>query len=158
MPTPPPPWLRRVYSAPRALYRHGLGRLLGHRFLLLTHTGRRTGARHQVVVEVVRYEPISGAATVIAGYGPTSDWYRNVRAGGPVAVDFGRGSRPARARVVPPDEGAVVLAAYERRYGLLRPLLRRVLSALAGFPYRGTDDDRRRVVETMPMLALSPLR
>ncbi len=158
MPTPPPPWLKRVYAAPQWLYRHGLGRLLGHRFLLLTHTGRRTGARHHAVVEVVRYDAATGEAVVIAGYGPTSDWYRNVRVGGPVWVSFGRGGRRARFRDVPADEAAMVLARYERRYGPLCPLLRRTLSALAGFPYRGTDDDRRRVAEVLPMLALTPLR
>ena len=158
MPTSPSPWLKRVYAAPQLLYRHGLGRLLGHRFLLLTHTGRRTGTPHRAVVEVVRYDTASGEATVVAGYGPTADWYRNVRAGGPLWVDFGRGARPARFRDVPPDEAVGVLAAYERRYGPLRPLVRRVLSAFAGFPYRGTDDDRRRLARTLPMLALTPQR
>ena len=156
MPTPPPPWLRRVYAAPRALYRAGLGRTLGHHFLLLTHTGRRSGARYQAVVEVVRYDATTGEAVVWAGYGRTSDWFRNVRAGGPVWVDFGRGARPARFRDVPPDEALVALAAYERRYGLLRPPMHRVVSALAGFDYRGTEEDRRRAVEVLPMIALAP--
>ena len=53
MATPPPAWLKRLYAAPQLLYRVGLGRLAGHRFLLLTHTGRRTGARHRAVVEYV---------------------------------------------------------------------------------------------------------
>ena len=158
MPTPPPPWLKRLYRAPAVLYRLGLGRLLGHRFLLLTHTGRRTGGRHQALVEVVRYDPATGEAVVIAGYGKGSDWYRNVRAGGPGWVDFGRGPRPAGFRDVTPDEAADVLVAYERRYGVLRPLLRRVLSALAGFDYRGTADDRRRAVGILPMIALAPRR
>jgi hypothetical protein len=57
---------------------------------------------------------------------------------------------------VPADEGALVLAADERRYGVLRPLLRGVLSAFAGFEYHGTDDDRRRAVGALPMLALTP--
>ena len=158
MPTPPPAWLKRAYAVPQLLYRVGLGRLAGHRFLLLTHTGRRTGAHHHAVVEVVRYTPATGEAVVLAGYGPSSDWYRNVRAGGPAWVDFGRGPRPAQARAVPADEAVLALAAYERRYGVLRPLLHRVLSAFAGFAYRGTDDDRRRAVEVLPMLALTPRR
>lgn len=159
MPTPPPRWLKRAYAAPQLLYRVGLGRLLGHRFLLLTHTGRRTGERYRAVIEVVRYDAATGEAVVISGYGRASQWWRNVRAGGPAWVDFGRGARSARYRDVAPDEAIAILAAYERRYrGPLRPLLRRVLSALAGFDYRGTDGDRRRVVEAMPMLALTPRR
>ncbi len=158
MATPPPAWLKRLYAAPQLLYRVGLGRLAGHRFLLLTHTGRRTGARHRAVVEVVRYAPATGEAVVLAGYGPGSDWYRNLRAAGPAWVDFGRGPRPAQVRTVPDDEAVLALASYERRYGLLRPLLHRVLSAFAGFGYHGTDDDRRRAVGVLPMLALTPRR
>ncbi|HWB37648.1 MAG TPA: nitroreductase family deazaflavin-dependent oxidoreductase [Rugosimonospora sp.] len=158
MPTPPAPWLKRLYAAPNAVYRLGLGRLLGRRFLQLTHTGRRTGAPHRVVLEVLRYDAATGEAVVVAGYGRRADWYRNVRAGGPAWVDFGRGRRPAAVRELAPDEAADLLVGYERRYGVLRPLLRRVLSAFAGFDYRGTDDDRRHVAEALPMIAFTPRR
>lgn len=158
MPTPPPPWLRRLYAVPQGFYRHGLGRLFGHRFVRLTHTGRTSGRRHHAFVEVVRYDRATGEAVVWAGYGRRSDWYRNIRAGGPVWVDFGGGERPARFREIAPDEAVGVLATYERGYGPLRPLLLRVVAAFAGFDYRGTDEDRRRAAELLPMIALTPRR
>jgi hypothetical protein len=52
-----PAWLRWVFRAPRRLYDVGWGGLLGHRFLLLRHTGRRTGRQHAVVLEVLRHDP-----------------------------------------------------------------------------------------------------
>ncbi len=158
MATQPSPFLRRVYAVPQALYRHGLGWLLGRHFLQLTHTGRTSGRRYRAVVEVVHYDAATGEAVVWAGYGKGSDWYRNVRAGGPVWVDFGRGERRAAVRDVPSEEAVEILPAYERSYGVLRPLLLRFVSALAGFDYRATDDDRRRVVELLPMVALAPPR
>jgi hypothetical protein len=45
----------RYFFAPVSLYRLHLGWLLGHRFLLLTHTGRRSGLRRQTVLEVMEY-------------------------------------------------------------------------------------------------------
>lgn len=44
---------RALFRAPILLDRLGLGGLLGHRFLLLTHTGRTSGRPRQVVLEVV---------------------------------------------------------------------------------------------------------
>jgi hypothetical protein len=42
-PAPPHGVLRALLSLPVHLYHARLGFLLGHRFLLLVHTGRRTG-------------------------------------------------------------------------------------------------------------------
>lgn len=157
MPTAPP-WLKTVFAAPNALYACGWGRLLGHRFVQLTHTGRTSGRRYRVVLEAVRYDPATGEVTVSVGFGRGSDWYRNVHAGGPAWVDFGRGAREVEWRELRIGEAMAVMADYERCAGLFRPVVRRVLGALAGFEYRGTDDDRRRLVETLPMLAFTPRR
>ena len=81
----PPAWLRWVFRAPRRLYDVGWGGLLGHRFLLLRHTGRRTGRQHAVVLEVLRHDPAAGEHVVISGFGPRADWLRNLDAGGPKA-------------------------------------------------------------------------
>lgn len=156
MPMRPSDRLKRLFAAPNGLYAHGLGRLLGHRFLQLTHTGRRSGRRYRVVLEVLRYDAASGEAVVIAGFGEHADWLRNVRAGGPAWVDFGRGARRADHRVLGIDEAVGVLVDYERRYGPIRPALRRVLGMLAGFGYRGTDGDRRRLAATLPLVAFRP--
>ena len=49
--------LKHLLRAPIWLYRAGLGPLLGHRFVYIAHRGRRTGARREVVLEVVGYTP-----------------------------------------------------------------------------------------------------
>lgn len=153
-----PPWLRTAFAAPNALYRHSMGRVLGRRFLQLTHVGRTTGAAHSVVLEVLRYDRDSGEAVVISGLGGGSQWLRNLRANGEARVSFGRTPRRAEVRFLEPDEAVDVMVAYERRYGLLRPALRRVLTLLVGFDYRGTEDDRRRLVEELPLVAFRPAR
>ncbi|WP_425954808.1 nitroreductase family deazaflavin-dependent oxidoreductase [Xylanimonas sp. McL0601] len=154
--TPLPAWARRAFAAPNAVYDRGLGRLLGHRFLQLVHTGRRTGVRHRAVLEVLSYDARTGEAVVIAGMGPNADWLRNLRAGRAAWVSFGRGPRPATWRAVGDQEAIDILRAYEQRYGPLRPMLRRLLRDLAGFDYRDTDEARRRLPHRLPLVALRP--
>jgi len=50
------PLLRALLRAPVHVYHWRLGCLFGHRFLLLTHIGRRTGKRFQTVLEVMNTE------------------------------------------------------------------------------------------------------
>jgi deazaflavin-dependent oxidoreductase (nitroreductase family) len=150
------PWLQVSFAAPNALYSNGLGWLLGRRFLRLSHTGRRSGRTFHVVLEVVRYDRSTGEATVISGFGDTADWLRNLRAGGPAAVDLGRGPRRAAYRVLGLEEAEKVYAAYERRNLLIAPLVRWTLTALLGWRYDGSPQARRRMVAELPMVALRP--
>jgi deazaflavin-dependent oxidoreductase (nitroreductase family) len=149
-------WLRWALRTPRLLYDVGWGGLLGHRFLPLRHTGRRTGRPHAVVLEVLRHDPASGEHVVVSGCGWRADWLRNLEAGGPAAVTVGRTTYPVRHRVLGTDAAVAVLADYEHRNRLVGPLLRRVLSALVGRPYRATDADRRHAVTVLPLVALRP--
>lgn len=78
---PPRTRLQRDLSrAPIRLYRLGLGGLLGHRLLLLTHTGRNSGRRRQVVLEVVGRHEESGGYLIASGFGARSQWFRNIAA------------------------------------------------------------------------------
>jgi deazaflavin-dependent oxidoreductase (nitroreductase family) len=68
---------RAFFRAPIWFYRAHLGWLLGNRFLYLETTGRSTGLRRRTVLEVVKHETSTGSFFVVAGFGATSDWYRN---------------------------------------------------------------------------------
>jgi deazaflavin-dependent oxidoreductase (nitroreductase family) len=63
--------------------------VLGHRLLYIAHRGRRTGARREVVVETVRYDPAAPEAVVVAAWGGAPDWYRNLRTAPAVEVRLG---------------------------------------------------------------------
>jgi deazaflavin-dependent oxidoreductase (nitroreductase family) len=150
----PGPVLRRVLRAPVWLYRARLGWLLGRRFLLLIHTGRRSGRTSRTVLEVVGRPP--GECVVMAGFGPRTDCLRNVQAGGGREVVVGRSRFRPALRVLDVDEAADVLAGYERRNRLAAPVVRAVLSRLVGWRYTGTDAERRRLVAERPLVALRP--
>jgi deazaflavin-dependent oxidoreductase (nitroreductase family) len=153
----PGPVLRRVLKAPALLYRARLGWLLGSRFLLLTHLGRRSGREYRTVVEVVGRLPASGEYVVVAGFGHTADWLQNLRAGGGRGVTVGRRQFRPAVRELGVDEAAAVLAGYEQRNRLITPVVRRVLSRLVGWRYTGTDEQRRRLVAERPLVALRPV-
>jgi deazaflavin-dependent oxidoreductase (nitroreductase family) len=148
--------MRRVLRVPVFLYRWRLGSLLGHRFLLLTHVGRRSGRTHHTVLEVVRFDGDRCEAVVVSGFGRTSDWLRNLEAGSRACVEIARKRFAATFRELNNDDAVVVIADYERRNRLAAPIVRVVLSRLAGWRYRGTSDDRRRLVAELPLIAFSP--
>jgi deazaflavin-dependent oxidoreductase (nitroreductase family) len=76
------------------LWRLGLGPFLnawpavGGRIMVLTHTGRRSGRRHQTPVN---YAPIDEYVWCVAGFGPEADWYKNLLADPQVEVRLPRG-------------------------------------------------------------------
>ncbi len=65
-----------IFRLPLPLYRLGLGSLLGHRFMLLTHTGRRTGKVHRTVLAVLHFDPVTHEVKVMSAWG-RSDWVKN---------------------------------------------------------------------------------
>ncbi len=144
-----------LFRAPVYLYRWHLGWLFGHRCLLLAHTGRRSGLRRQNVLEVVEYRPQGPEAVVVSGF-RNSDWLRNIEATPDEQVTVGGRRFAATHRFLGEEEAVQVLKRYEYRNRWIAPLVRRGLSWLVGWPYRGTDDDRQRLVRQLPMIAFRP--
>ena len=153
----PGPVLRIVLKAPNFLYRCNVGWLLGHRFVQIEHTGRRSGAHYVAVVEVLSWDRGSGEVIIMSGWGRTADWYRNIRAGTPTAITFARHSRPVIHRDLREDEAIEVLRKYEERNRWMRPVVRRVLGRLSGKPYDGSEESRRAVILALPLIALMPV-
>jgi deazaflavin-dependent oxidoreductase (nitroreductase family) len=145
-----------MFRAPVLAYEHGLGRLLGRRFLALTHVGRRSGRRYRTVLEVVELDPRGPEFFVVSGFGDKADWLQNLRAAGGGEVTVSRWTFPATCREVAADEAAGVFAHYEERNRLAGPLLRAVLSRMLGWRYDGSPADRRRLAYQLPVVALRP--
>lgn len=148
--------LRRLVRAPVALYRWDLGWLLGYRFILLVHIGRRSGLERRTVLEVVHYDPKTSEVVVMSGLGRTSDWYRNIQAHPAKEVVIGRRSFAPTHRDLTEDEAVAAVAAYERRNRIATPIIRSVLSKLLGWRYDGTDEARRRLVDERPLVMFMP--
>jgi deazaflavin-dependent oxidoreductase (nitroreductase family) len=149
------PISKRILRAPVGLYEIGAGRLLGHRFLLLTHRGRRSGRIYRTTLEVLFWEPAKREAIVMSGFGPRADWYLNSLSGGALEVQIAGLRLHPEVRTLRIEEAVRVLADYERRSRLVSPIVRLVLSRLAGFEYDGSEGARRRLASALPLIAFA---
>jgi deazaflavin-dependent oxidoreductase (nitroreductase family) len=152
----PPPrpdgLLLLLFKAPVFLYKFGLGRLMGDRFLLLTHEGRKSGKIRRTLLEVIRYDQGTGESLVISAYGERADWYRNIRAKPALQVcTRGRCFAP-RQRFLSTEEAGEAFREYELAHG---PYIRRLIK-LTGSEYDGSEESRRELISFFRMVAFSP--
>ena len=148
--TPPRGWARLAFRLPIWFYHLRLGGLLGKRFLLLTHTGRKSGQPRQTVLEVVRYDPDSTTFIVASGFGEKSDWVRNLRRNPQVTVQCGRQRWEMVTRFLTPQEAGEELLDYSHRH----PLAMQELARFMGYRLDGTREDIESLGRILPMVAL----
>lgn len=145
-----PRGLKRLgYRAPIALYRAGLGFLLGQRFLMLEHRGRKTGETRRTVLEVAANHP--DALYVAAAWKSASDWLRNIEANPEVVLHCGRERFHTLARILDQDAAREVLADYAKSHP-------KTFAGLAAFmlddPGRTTPENVDRVASAIPVVEL----
>jgi len=80
---------RFILRVPVYIYRVGLGFILGQRFLMLEHTGRKTGLKHQCVLEIVFFDHDKRTYYVASGWGKRSNWLKNIEADPDVTIMIG---------------------------------------------------------------------
>ncbi len=135
------------------LYRVGLGGLLGGRFVLLHHVGRRSGQPRQAVVEVVRHDSLTDSFIICSGFGEQSQWFQNVMASPDLAITSGRRTLDVHAVRLPPDLGAGELRSYGQRHP-------RAVDKLMSYLELDPDEERtggyEKAAESLPVLQLTP--
>jgi deazaflavin-dependent oxidoreductase (nitroreductase family) len=147
---PPRGLARLAWRAPIWLYRLGLGWLLGKRFVLINHVGRKTGKVRQAVVEVVYHEPETDSYILASGFGEKSDWYQNLTAYPQVMVQVGRRRKWVCAKRLPQSRATEVLLEYNHQH----PALLRTLAGMLGYPMDGSEESVRFFASQIPMVAL----
>jgi deazaflavin-dependent oxidoreductase (nitroreductase family) len=140
-------WLARL---PIFMARAGLARLLGNRFLVLTHTGRITGLPRQVALEVVRHDKSSDTYFVASGWGEESDWYRNLLKTPQVGIHAGGRRLGAVAERLQEKDAIREFKIYGERY----PTALKSLSKIMGYPFDGTEESYRDLGRVIPVISL----
>lgn len=135
---------------PVVLYRLGLGWLLGERFLMLNHIGRKTGQLRKTVLEVVGID--HGTYYIVSGWGYNSNWYRNLLAQPDTTIQVGRRKLEIHAETLTADQGAQILIDYREHH----PVAASELSRILGFNlHQASPDELRAIVqESLPIVAL----
>ena len=124
--------LRLGFKAPVLLYRGPVAELLRSRcVMLLTTVGRKSGLPR---TNGVSFMPLDGHYVIFAGWGLSSNWYRNLRANPDVMVQVGRRRIRATARLVedPDRREELMLQMRERSKRCGPPQFIRPLLALTG--------------------------
>jgi deazaflavin-dependent oxidoreductase (nitroreductase family) len=137
--------------APTWIYRARLGFVMGKRFLMIEHRGRKSAKLYRTMLEVAGRNAERNEWIVTSGTGPKADWYRNVEAGGVEAVWLGSKRHRAGVRFLDPTEAAEVMNRYEQQH----PNTAAKLMASTGVFYDGTDEGRVEMMKQIPMVAFS---
>lgn len=140
-----------VFRVPLPLYRAGWGWLLGRTFLLLVHAGRKTGQPHAMTAMVLRYDAVTHEAVICSGWGPTTDWIRNIRARPALEVQIGRESFTPQQRFLSEDESFDVCLEFCLRH----PARLQIVRPVFGWDLR-SEKAVREFVQTHPFVAFRP--
>ena len=138
------------FRAPLFLYRIGLGGLLGHRFLLLNHTGRKSGQPRQTVLEVVNHDKATDTYFIASGFGKKSDWYLNILAHPKTNIQVGWRKMLVTAVSLTPEASGQAMVDYSRRY----PTAAKNLGKLIGYDVTTEEEYRAVGRDSVPFIAL----
>jgi hypothetical protein len=105
----------------------------------------------------MRYDPATGEAIVMSGSGTSTHWLRDIQANDQLEVSIGRTFFAGTYRLLGPQEAVGVLADYERRHVLVRPIVYAVLGQLGGGSFDGSDAARLKLTHQLPLVAIRPM-
>ena len=129
--------------------------MLGKRFLLLNHVGRKSGKPRQAALEIVDYDEETDTYYIASGFGKKSDWYKNLAKTPKVMIQVGRKKRAVTAVFFPPDQSGQAMLDYARRY----PRAGKNIARICGYTVDGSDEDYFILGrDIIPFIALKPPR
>jgi deazaflavin-dependent oxidoreductase (nitroreductase family) len=73
-----PAALLPLFKLPLVLYRLRMGWMLGHRFMQLTHVGRRSGKVRRTVLAVLQFDARTREIKAVSAWN-SSEWYKNIK-------------------------------------------------------------------------------
>ncbi|MBX7159753.1 MAG: nitroreductase family deazaflavin-dependent oxidoreductase [Acidimicrobiia bacterium] len=129
--------------------------MLGNRFIIIEHEGRKSGRPYRTAVEVVAHDPTAGSWTVAAAWGERPDWFANLehRDARAVVVAGHRYESPGQQRLDPTTACDVLTA-----YVCAHPLAARVLFRVLRWPDPRRPGALRQVTSHLPMLTFTASR
>jgi deazaflavin-dependent oxidoreductase (nitroreductase family) len=142
---------RTVLHSPTYLFKWNLGFVMGDRFMLIDHFGRRSGTRYQTPVEVVEHDHDGGEYIVCSGTGAGADWYRNLEAAPAPQIQVGNRRWQPSQRFLDAEEAA----ARFKRYETAHPKVAQRLLRAMGHSYDGSHEGRISMMADMPMVAFT---
>lgn len=132
------------------LYRFRLGWLLGERFVMLSHLGRKSRQLRQTVLEVIAAQAAPPRYVVAAGWGRQSDWFRNIQHTPRVLLDTAKGRFAAVAHTLDDEEATVALHSYAQAHPTA---FRNFSRVMFGAALTASLADCRKLAQQIPLVA-----
>ncbi|MBI9051792.1 MAG: nitroreductase family deazaflavin-dependent oxidoreductase [Anaerolineaceae bacterium] len=152
--SPPKGISRLFFRFPILLFKIGLGWIFGKRFLLLHHTGRKSGLPRKVVLEVPKYDKETNTYYVNAGFGPKSDWFRNIQKQPQNSIQVGNKTHKVIAKQVSAEESGQIMLEFAKKY----PFEAKFIAKGVGYYDVGdADEDWINLGREMIFVALRPV-
>lgn len=140
-----------IFKSPLLLYRLGLGWILGKRFMLLTHLGRRSGKVHRTVLAILRFDAETKEMMAISAWS-ASDWYRNIQASPALQVETGFTHYAPVQRPLSPQEIATLFVDYSRKH----PIFCRIICQIPGWRWDSSYEEFLELARTLRGVAFRP--
>jgi deazaflavin-dependent oxidoreductase (nitroreductase family) len=134
------------------IYRLGFGWLLGGKFLLLTHKGRKSGQSRQAVLEIIQAYPSENRYLVVSGFGSRSHWYQNIIIEPRVVIQVGTKRINAIAEQLDKKLAGDAMLAYAENF----PGNLKTLSRVLGYEIDHSPAGYRTFGEQIPVIKFSP--
>lgn len=125
---PPGGLTKFMLRMPITLYRLGLGWMLGGRFMLLNHIGRKSGEVRQTVIEVVEHDSQTDTYYAVSGWGFKSQWYQNLMVTPDVRIQVGKRKLHVHAETLTPEDGIQILLDYRKKHSMAARELSKVMN------------------------------
>ncbi len=146
-----PAFMIPIFKSPIILYRLGLGWLMGHRFMLLTHVGRRSGRVRRTVLAVLRFDSGTREIMAISAWS-ASEWYKNILAAPALQVETGFTRYAPVHSSLTSDEIATLFDEYRRKH----PLFTRIICRIPGWKWNSSHEEFVELAKTLHGVAFRP--
>ncbi len=149
--TKPPAFMLPFMKMPLILYGMGLGRLLGRRFMLITHVGRRSGKVYRSVLAVLRFDEQTHEILAVSPW-TTSNWYRNIQATPALEIETAGIRYAPSQRSLSPEEIAAGFIEFRRQH----PIFSRMVARIPGWKIDSTYAELLELARTLRGVAFAP--
>lgn len=146
-----PAFMLPIFKLPVILYRLRLGWLMGKRFMLLTHVGRRSGKVRRTILAVLRFDEQTREIYAVSAW-KGSDWYTNLQAAPARQVETGFVRYVPAQRTLSPEEITAAFLEYRRQ----RPIFSRIVCRIPGWKWDATEAEFLELARTLRGVAFRP--
>lgn len=146
-----PAFLLPIFKLPLVLYRLRLGWLFGHRFLLLSHVGRKSGKVRQTILAVLSYDGGSREIKAVSAWN-ASEWYKNIQVTPAITVETGMTRYTPVQRELSTEEIAQLFVDYRKNH----PIFSRIVCRIPGWKWDSSYKEFLKLAQTLRGVAFRP--